>query len=70
MTEEKLNTLTQKLWMHNASMYLNGNKTKIHSHDNKHWVPDVTTRVKTAKVFTCTLKDCEGLTCKFNGVDI
>lgn len=69
-TEEKLSTLTQKLWMHNASMYLNGNKTKIHSHDNKHWVPDVTTRVKTAKVFTCTLKDCEGLTCKFNGVDI
>lgn len=60
----------KKLWLHNASMYLNGNKTKIHTHDAKSWVIDTSSRVRTATVFACKEKGCEGLRVKFKGVTI
>lgn len=69
-TEGKLDELSKKLWMHNASMYLNGNKSRIHVHDSKNWIPDTSSKVKKAQVYTCTLKGTEGLTVKFTGVNI
>ena len=69
-TEKKVEELSKKLWMHNASMYLAGNKARIHTHDAKSWIPDTTTKVKKATVFTCTNKGAEGLTVKFTGVTI
>lgn len=62
--------LDKKLWMHIASMYINGNKAKIHTHDAKYWTPDISSRVKTANVYQCNAKGCEGLTIKFKGVEI
>ena len=66
----KLAEINKKLWMHNASMYIEGNKSRVHTHDAKYWVPDTTTRVKTANVYTCKSAGCEGLTIKFKGVTI
>lgn len=68
--EKEIAKFNQLFWMHNASMYINGNKSRIHSHDSKNWVPDTTTRVKKSQVYVCTLKGAEGLTIKFNGVSI
>lgn len=62
--------ISKKLWMHNASMYIEGNRTRIHTHDAKHWLPDTTSRVKTANVYACKSAGCEGLTIKFKGVTI
>ena len=62
--------INKKLWMHNASMYIEGNKSRIHTHDAKNWTPDTTTRVKTANVYACKAAGCEGLTIKFKGVTI
>lgn len=62
--------ISKKLWMHNASMYLEGNKSKIHTHDAKKWIPDTNTRIKTANVYVCKAAGCEGLTIKFKGVAI
>lgn len=62
--------INKMLWMHNASMYLEGNKSRIHLHDAKKWTPDETTRVKTASVYVCTAAGCEDLTVKFKGVEI
>lgn len=67
---KKLEEITRKLWMHNASMYIEGNKSRIHTHDSKNWIPDTSTRVKKSQVYVCTLKGAEGLTIKFNGVSI
>lgn len=68
--EDKLSDLNKKLWMHNASMYLAGNKSRIHTHDAKKWIPDTTSKVKKAQVYMCTEKGTEGLTVKFTGVTI
>jgi hypothetical protein len=62
--------LNKKLWMHNASMYLDGNKSRIHTHDTKKWSVDSSSRVKTATVYKCNEKGCEGLSVKFKGVTI
>ena len=51
-------------------MYIDGNKSRIHMHDAKNWVPDATSRVKTANVYACKAAGCEGLTIKFKGVTI
>lgn len=70
LTEKKIAELNKILWMHNASMYLNGNKQLIHTHDSKNWIPDTSSRVKNSKVYMCKSKGAEGLTVKFNGVEI
>ena len=66
----KITEINKRFWLHNASMYLDGNKSRIHVHDAKHWVPDTTTRVKNKQVYTCTSKGAEGLTVQFTGVTI
>jgi len=63
--EAKLN---KKFWMHNASMYINGGKAKIHTHDAKDWELDAGSRVKTASVYRS--KKETALTVKFKGVAI
>lgn len=68
--ERTLNNINKTLWMHTSSMYLIGNKKKIHNKDSKNWIPDASSKVKTARVFECTAAGCEGLTVKFSGVDI
>lgn len=62
--------VTKKIWMHNASMYLMGNKTHIHTHDRSSWVIDGSSRVKIAQVYMTTDPKAEGLTVKFKGVNI
>lgn len=62
--------VNKKIWMHNASMYLMGNKTNIHTHDKEKWVVDGSSKVKTAQVYMTTDKKAEGLTVKIKGVTI
>ena len=69
-TEKSIAELNKKFWMHNASMYLVGNKSRIHTHDAKHWIPEVNTRVKKYNVYRCDYKGAEALTVKVLGVEI
>lgn len=69
-TEAKLTEISKKFWMHNASMYIAGNKNTIHTHDAKQWVASTSTRVKTANVYECKAKGAEGLSVKCKGVTI
>lgn len=66
--EAKNYELSKKLWLHNASMYLLGNRSKIHTHDAKNWVLDETSRVKTAEVYR-NLKEAD-LVVKVKGTEI
>ena len=68
--QNELAEISKKFWMHNASMYINGNKSKIHQNDAKFWQVDTDTRVKKSTVYKCVSKDAEGLQIKFNGVII
>lgn len=68
--EAEIYKINKVLWMHNASMYLAGNKTNIHTHDKEKWMVDGSSRVKTAQVYMTTDKAAEGLTVKFKGVNI
>lgn len=65
--ESKLNKV---LWLHNASMIINGNKARIHTHDSADWTPSTTSRVKTAVVYDCIADGCAGLTVKVKGISI
>lgn len=69
-TEQKVSELNRQLWMHKASMFINGNKTKIHSHDSSVWIPDTSSKATKATSYICTEKNLEGLTVKFTGVTI
>lgn len=66
--EKELKNISKTLWMHNASMYLAGNKTKIHTHDSADWSLDENTRIKTGTVYAN--KAVPGLTVKVKGVTI
>lgn len=66
--EAKYAELNKKLWLHNASMYLLGNKERVHTNDAKNWVLDETSRVKAGEVYK-SLK-VEGLTVKLKGISI
>ena len=68
--DKKFNETTKRLWMHNASMFIKGNKSKIHTHDSKNWAIDTSSRVKTATVYAYTGKDINGLSVKVSGVTI
>lgn len=68
--EAQINKLNKALWLHIASMYIEGGKVKIHSHDSADWIPDTSTRVKTAKVYVNTKTGAEALTIKFTGINI
>jgi hypothetical protein len=68
--DAKIEELNKKLWMHNASMYIAGNKSNIHTHDSKKWQPYTASRVKNGSEYVYIGKDVEGLTVKFKGVSI
>ena len=68
--EKKLEEINKKFWMHNASMYLTGKKSNIHTHDAKKWVPDTKSKVKKGLVYMCAAAGAEGLKVRFNGVSI
>lgn len=70
LIESKIADINKMFWMHNASMYIEGNKSRIHSHDNSKWVPDTSSRVKNAQVYECNEPKYAGLTVKFTGVNI
>lgn len=69
-TEIEIAKLNKVLWMHNASMYLNGNKSRVHTHDTENWVIDTKSRVKKGTVYFCREKGCEGLAVKVTNVSI
>ena len=60
--------INKKFWMHNASMYINGGKAKIHTHDASKWSVDAGSKVKTATVYRNS--EVAQLTVKFKGVAI
>lgn len=66
-TESEIEKLNKILWMHNASMFLTGNKSKVHTHDNTDWVIGAS-RAKSAEVYTNT--KVNGLAVKVTGVTI
>lgn len=68
--EKELYKINRQLWMHNASMFIEGNRSKVHTHDAKSWAPDTTSRVKTAKVYAYNGKTAEGLIVKIKGTEI
>ena len=65
-----LAVINKKFWLHNCSMYLEGSKAKIHTHDAANWTPDMKTKVKKASVYECTDKTAYGLKVIFTGVVI
>jgi hypothetical protein len=65
--QEKLENIEKKLWMHTASMFIEGGKTKVHSHDANDWVP-VQSRAKNYDVYAST--KVTGLTVKIKGLII
>lgn len=69
-TEAKIAKLNREFWMHNASMYLNGNKSRVHTHDKEKWIPDTTTRVKKALVYNCIESGCTELCVKLTNISI
>lgn len=66
--EREADKINRVLWMHKASMFIEGGKTRVHTHDRKFWTPDIKSRVKAGEVFLCTAKDAEGLTIKVKNV--
>lgn len=68
--EERLDEIERILWMHNAAMYIAGGKRLIHKHDAQKWSIDVSSRVKTGKVYAYSGPDAPGLVVKVVGVDI
>ena len=69
-TEIKIAELNKIFWMHNASMFINGNKSRVHTHDADKWVANTNTRVKKALVFNCKESGCENLSVKLTNVTI
>ena len=68
MASDKLDETTKKLWMHNASMYLNGNKALVHSHDKKDWELNEKSRIKTGKAYMN--KKIPGLALRINAINM
>lgn len=50
-SEKIIADINKNLWLHNASMYIEGNKVHIHTHDAKDWAINTETKVKTATVY-------------------
>lgn len=64
--EKQLSEIGKKFWCHNASMFINGGKKRVHSHDKDRWEQDLNTRAKKYEVYKC--KDIEGLTLSIKGI--
>lgn len=63
----KLEELNKTLWMHNAAMYILGNKQFVHTLEKATSWELLSAKTKTYK---CNLKGCENLKVKLSGVDI
>lgn len=66
--EKQLNELKKKLWLHSASMYLQGGKIKVHMHDSNKWTESK--KLKTGTVYEYTGASANGLKVKLAGVEI
>ena len=66
-TEAEIEKINRMFWMHNASMFLAGNKNKVHTHDKGDWTLG-NTRAKNAEVYTNN--SIPNLSVKITGVTI
>lgn len=58
--DERIDEIKKTLWLHKCSMYLQSNRTSIHSHDKDSWELDTTRKAK-AKCYTCKESECTDL---------
>ena len=65
--QAEMEGINKLIWLHIASMYIDGNKQNIHTHDKNDWLP-ANTRVKTADVYRHSTY--ESLAIKIVGVSI
>lgn len=68
--EKKMYELNKNFWLHNASMFIEGNKNKVHSHDADKWVVNTNTRYKSGKEYIYTGKDVDNLIVRLQGIEI
>lgn len=66
----RMEKINKKFWLHNASMYIEGGKTKVHTKDAKDWTLNTNTRFKSGKEYVYTGADVEGLIVRLQGVEI
>lgn len=67
---KRMENINKKFWLHNASMYIEGNKIKIHTRDSKDWTLNTSSRLKNGKEYIYTGADVEGLAVRVQGVEI
>lgn len=68
--EAKIREINKKLWLHNASMFINGDKVRVHTHNKDMWELNASSKMKSGKEYIYTGKDAEGLALKLKGVEI
>jgi hypothetical protein len=67
---KNIDKVTKSFWKHNAAMYIEGGKVRVHTHDSSDWELTTNTRVKTAKVYLCKVSGHENLEVRLKGVEI
>jgi hypothetical protein len=65
-----IDKLTKDFWKHNAAMYIEGGKVRVHTHDASDWELTTDTKVKTAKVYKCVAPGFENFEVRLKGVEI
>lgn len=68
--EAKLAEINKKLWLHNASMFIAGDKTRLHTHNKDMWEVNTSSRMKSGKEYIYKGKEAEGLVIKLKGIEI
>lgn len=68
-TDNEMDEIKKKLWMHKCAMYVIGKYEKIHTHNTTQWVLNTKKRTK-AKFFNCIDPSAEGLMVGLENVDI
>ena len=66
----RMEKINKKFWLHNASMFIEGNKSKVHTRDSKNWTLNTNTRYKSGKEYIYTGGDVDGLMVRIQGVEI
>lgn len=67
--EPEIAGINERMWLHKASMFIEGRKKYIHQHDKADWIPDENSKVKTANVYV-NVKTDNKLQLRFKGVSI
>jgi hypothetical protein len=70
IVNKNIDKLNKDFWKHNAAMFIEGNKVKVHTHDSSEWEYTENTKVKTAKVYRCTKAGFENLEVRLKGTEI